>query len=92
MVETKHRPIHDTMHKNEWVHDLGIKIDIMDKVKEEGIVYLSDLWRREEFLTKGKTVSIMKGKVNNCDCIKLKSFCKSRPNAIKIRRDVVHCS
>ena len=57
---------------------------------EQGIVYLSDLWRREEFLTKEVVESIMKCKMDNFDYIKLKSFCTTKPNATKIRKDVVN--
>ena len=55
----------DTVHKNkvQRVHDLGIKIDTINKLVEQGIVYLSDLWRREEFLTKQETESIIKCKM-----------------------------
>ena len=62
----------------------------MDKLEEQGMVYLSDLWRREEFLTKEEIESIMKCKMNNFDYIKLKSFCATKPNTTKIRRDVVY--
>ena len=50
-------------------------------------MYLSDLWRREEFLTKQETENIMKCKMDNFDYIKLKCFCINRPNATKIWRE-----
>ena len=76
--------------KSKWVHDLGIKMDTMNKLEKQGIVYLSDLWRREEFFTKGEIESIMKCKMDNFDYIKLRSFCTTKPNATKIQRDVVN--
>ena len=63
----------------------------MDKFVEQGIVYLSDLWRREEFLTKEEIESIMKYKMYNFDYIKLKTFCTTKPNATKIQRDASIC-
>ena len=42
-------------------------------------MYLSDLWRKEEFLTKQETESIMKCKVDNFDYIKMKSFAQTNP-------------
>ena len=57
----------------------------MDKLVEQGIVYLSDLWRREEFLTKEGIESIVKCKMHNFDYIKLKNFCTTKSNATKIR-------
>ena len=69
------------------MHDLGIKIDTMDKLVEQRIVYLSDLWRREEFLTNKEIETIMKCKMENFDYIKLKRFCITKPNAAKIRRE-----
>ena len=62
----------------------------MDKLKEQGIVYLSDLWRREELFAKEEIESIMKCEMDNFDYIKLKSFCTTKTNATKIRRDVVN--
>ena len=59
----------------------------MDRLVEHGIGYLSDLWRREEFLTKEEIESIMKCKMDNFDYIKLKSFCTTKHNATKIWRD-----
>uniref|UniRef100_A0A7N4PZG2 Uncharacterized protein n=1 Tax=Sarcophilus harrisii TaxID=9305 RepID=A0A7N4PZG2_SARHA len=38
--------------RSKWVHDLGIKNEIINKLEEHRIVYLSDLWKRKEFMTK----------------------------------------
>ena len=38
--------------KFKWAHDLGIKTDTVNKLGEQGIVHLSDLWRMEKFITK----------------------------------------
>ena len=50
-------------------------------------MYLSDLWRREEFLTNQKIENIIKCKIENFDYIKLKSFCTNKHNATKIKRE-----
>ena len=56
-------------------------------MKEQGIVYFSDLWRKEEFLTKEDIESIMRYEMDNFDYINLKSFYTTKPNATKIRRE-----
>ena len=43
-----------------------------------------------EFLTKEEIESITKCNMDNFDYIKMKSFCTTKPNATKTRRDVVN--
>uniref|UniRef100_A0A7N4PLE5 Uncharacterized protein n=1 Tax=Sarcophilus harrisii TaxID=9305 RepID=A0A7N4PLE5_SARHA len=59
--------------RSKWVHDLGIKNEVINKLEEHRIVYLSDLWRRKEFVTKELEIII---KIENFDYIKLKGFIK----------------
>uniref|UniRef100_A0A7N4V683 Uncharacterized protein n=1 Tax=Sarcophilus harrisii TaxID=9305 RepID=A0A7N4V683_SARHA len=74
--------------RSKWVHDLGIKNEIINKLEEHKIVYLSDLWRKKEFVTKEELEIIIDHKIENYDYIKLKSLCTNKTNANKIRREV----
>ena len=38
--------------KSKWVHDVSIKIDTVNQLVEQGIMYLSYLWRMDKFLIK----------------------------------------
>ena len=37
---------------SEWVNDLNIKKETINKLGKHSIVYLSDLWEKEDFRTK----------------------------------------
>uniref|UniRef100_A0A4X2LJP1 Reverse transcriptase domain-containing protein n=1 Tax=Vombatus ursinus TaxID=29139 RepID=A0A4X2LJP1_VOMUR len=74
--------------KSKWVHDLDIKADTISTLREQGIVYLSDLWRTEELMTKQEIENITKNKIDNFDYIKLIRFCTNKANATQIRRKV----
>uniref|UniRef100_A0A7N4P2P4 Uncharacterized protein n=1 Tax=Sarcophilus harrisii TaxID=9305 RepID=A0A7N4P2P4_SARHA len=75
--------------RSKWVHDLGIKNDIINKLEEYSIVYFSDLWRRKEFVAKELEITIDR-KIDNFDYIKLKSFCTNKNNADKVRREAIN--
>ena len=70
----------------EWVNELNIKKETINKLGEHRIVYLSDLWGGEDVITKQELGKITKSKINNFDYIKLKRFCTNKNNVTKIRR------
>uniref|UniRef100_A0A7N4PPU8 Uncharacterized protein n=1 Tax=Sarcophilus harrisii TaxID=9305 RepID=A0A7N4PPU8_SARHA len=76
--------------RSKWVHDLDIKNEIINKLEEHRIVYLSDLWRRKKFVTKDELEIIINHKIENFDYIKLKSFCTNTTNVNKIRREATN--
>ena len=43
---------HLTWKNSEWVNELNIKKETLNKLGEHRIVHLSDLWEREDFKTK----------------------------------------
>ena len=71
---------------SKWVYDLNIKSEIINKLGEHRIIYLSDLWERKKFKTKKGMENITKYKMNDFDYIKLKSFCTNKTNTTKIRK------
>uniref|UniRef100_A0A7N4NLF8 Reverse transcriptase domain-containing protein n=1 Tax=Sarcophilus harrisii TaxID=9305 RepID=A0A7N4NLF8_SARHA len=78
---------HLTLYTNirpKWVHDLGIKNEIINKLEEHRIIYLSNLWRRKKFVTKDELETIIDHKIGNFDYIKLKSFCTNKINATRL--------
>uniref|UniRef100_A0A7N4V3V2 Uncharacterized protein n=1 Tax=Sarcophilus harrisii TaxID=9305 RepID=A0A7N4V3V2_SARHA len=76
--------------RSKWVHDLGIKNEIINKLEEHRIVYLSDLWKRKEFMTKEELEITIDYKIENFDYIKLKMFCTNKTKADKIRRETIN--
>ena len=54
--------------------ELNIKKETINKLDEHRIVYLSDLWDREDFKTKQELEKITNSKMNNFDYIKLNFF------------------
>uniref|UniRef100_A0A7N4P7Z2 RNA-directed DNA polymerase n=1 Tax=Sarcophilus harrisii TaxID=9305 RepID=A0A7N4P7Z2_SARHA len=76
--------------RSKWVHDLGIKNEIINKLEEHRIVYLSDLWKGKVFMTKAELEIITDHKIENFDYTKLKSFCTNKTNADKIRREAIN--
>ena len=56
------------------MNKLNKKKETINKLGEYRIVYLSDLWEREDFKTKQELEQITKIKMNNFHYIKLKSF------------------
>ena len=68
---------------SEWVNDLNMKKETISKLGEHRIVYLSDLWKREDLKIKQELEKITKSKINNFDYIKLKRFCTNKTNATK---------
>ena len=85
MGEIGSRSTSHTRINSEWVNELNIKKEAINKLGEHRIIYLSDLWEREDFKTKQELEQITKSKINNFDYIKLKSFCTNKNNLIKIR-------
>ena len=90
MGETGSRATSDTRINSEWVKELNIKKETINKLVEHRIVYLSDLWEREDFKTKQELEKITKSKINNFDYIKLKSFCTNENNVTKIKRETTN--
>ena len=68
------------------MNELNVKKETTNNLGEHRIVYLSDLWDGEDFITKQELEKITKSKINNFDYIKLKSFCTNKNNVTKIRR------
>uniref|UniRef100_A0A7N4NPJ3 Uncharacterized protein n=1 Tax=Sarcophilus harrisii TaxID=9305 RepID=A0A7N4NPJ3_SARHA len=64
--------------RSKWVHDLGIKNEIINKLEEHRIVYISDLWKRKEFITKEELEITVDYKIENFAYIKLKSFIQTK--------------
>uniref|UniRef100_A0A7N4PNC0 Uncharacterized protein n=1 Tax=Sarcophilus harrisii TaxID=9305 RepID=A0A7N4PNC0_SARHA len=64
--------------RSKWVHDLGIKNEIINKLEEHRIVYLSDLWKGKVFMTKAELEIITDHKIENFDYTKLKSFVQTK--------------
>ena len=75
---------------SEWVKELNIKKETINKLGEHSIVYLSDLWDGEDFKTKQELEKITKGKINNFDYIKLKRFYTNKTNVTKIKREATN--
>ena len=75
---------------SEWVKELNIKKETINKLGEHRIVYLSDLWERKDFKTKQELEKITKCKISNFNYIKLKRFCTNKNNATKIRRETTN--
>ena len=76
---------------SEWVNELNIKKEIINKLSEHRIVYLSDLWEREDFKIQARVRNkTTKSKINNVYYSNLKSFCTNKTNAIKIRREATN--
>ena len=59
---------------SEWVNELNVKKENINKLGKHRIVYLSDIWDGEDFITKQKLEKITKSKINHFDYIKLKKF------------------
>ena len=60
---------------SEWRNELNIKKETINKLGQHRIVYLSDLWDREDFKTKQELEKkITKSKINHFDFIKSKVF------------------
>ena len=55
---------------SESANELNIKKETINKLYEHRIVYLSDLWEREDVKTKQELEKITKSKINNFDYIK----------------------
>ena len=73
------------------MNELNVKKETINKLGKYRIVYLSDLWDGENFITKQELEKITKSKINNFDYIKLKSFCTNKNNVTKIRRVTTNC-
>uniref|UniRef100_A0A7N4NHQ7 Uncharacterized protein n=1 Tax=Sarcophilus harrisii TaxID=9305 RepID=A0A7N4NHQ7_SARHA len=54
------------------------------------MVYLSDLWKRKEFMAKEELEIIIDYKIENFNYIKLKSFCTNETNADKIKKEMIN--
>uniref|UniRef100_A0A7N4PJU6 Reverse transcriptase domain-containing protein n=1 Tax=Sarcophilus harrisii TaxID=9305 RepID=A0A7N4PJU6_SARHA len=76
--------------RSQCLHDLGIKNEIINNLEEHWTVYLSDLWRRKEFMTKEELEITTDHKIKNFHYIKLESFCTNKTNANKIRREIIN--
>ena len=70
---------------SEWVKELNIKKETINKLGEHRIVYLSDLWDGEDFKTKQELEKLTKSKINNFNYIKLKRFYTNKNNKTKIK-------
>ena len=55
---------------SEWVKELNIKEESINKLGAHRIVYFSDLWNGKDFKTKQKLEKTTKSKINNFDYIK----------------------
>ena len=75
---------------SEWVNELNIKKETINKLGKHRRVYLSDLWKMKDFKTKKELEKITKSKMNNFDYIKLKSFCTNITNETKIKREATN--
>ena len=71
---------------SELVNELNIKKETINKLVKHRILYLSDLWEREDFKTKQELEKIIKRKMNNFYYIKLKRFYTNKINETKIKR------
>uniref|UniRef100_A0A7N4Q242 Reverse transcriptase n=1 Tax=Sarcophilus harrisii TaxID=9305 RepID=A0A7N4Q242_SARHA len=76
--------------RSKSVRALGIKNEIINKLKEHRIVYLSELWKMKEVMTKEELEIIIDHKIENFDDTKLKSVCTNKTNADKIRREEIN--
>ena len=92
MGETASRSTSDILYQvnSEWVKELNIKKETINKLGEHRIVYLSDLWYREDFKTKEELEKITKSKMNNFDYIKLNSFFTCKTKETKIKREATN--
>ena len=72
------------------MNGLIIKKETINKSGKHRIVYFSDLWEREDFITKQELEKITKNEINNFDYIKLKSFCTTVTNETKIKREATN--
>ena len=51
---------------------------------------MSDLWEREDSISKQQLEKITKSKINNFDYIKLKRYCNNKNNNAKIKRQATN--
>ena len=70
-----------------WIKDLNISCDII-KVLEENISReISDIPCSNIFTDMSPKAGDIKERINNWDLIKLKSFCMTKENSIKMKRE-----
>uniref|UniRef100_A0A7N4V6C5 Uncharacterized protein n=1 Tax=Sarcophilus harrisii TaxID=9305 RepID=A0A7N4V6C5_SARHA len=76
--------------RSKWVHDLGIKNEIINKLEEHRIVYSLRPVEGEGLYDQRELEIITDHKIENFDYTKLKSFCTNKTNADKIRREAIN--
>ena len=72
-----------------WVKDLNISGKTI-KVLEENIGRkISDIPRSNTLTDTSRKARDIKGRINNWDLIKIKSFCRAKENSIKIQKEPI---
>ena len=75
-----------TKRNSKWIKDLDIRPDTIKLLEENIGQTLSDINDSNIFSAPPLRVMTVKTKINKCDLIKLKSFCKSKETLNKTKR------
>ena len=75
-----------TQKSSKWIKDLNVRLDTIKLLQENIGKTLSDINCSNIFLDPSSRVMEIKGKINEWDLTKLKSFCTRKGNYKKVKR------
>uniref|UniRef100_A0A5F9C489 RNA-directed DNA polymerase n=1 Tax=Oryctolagus cuniculus TaxID=9986 RepID=A0A5F9C489_RABIT len=77
----------DTKIHSTWIKDLNLRPDTIKLLESIGKT-LQDIVTGNDFLENTPEAQAVKAKINNCDCIKLRSFCIAKETVRKVQRQL----